>query len=73
MGNKGFSHVHQAKVKYTADAFNKTAMYKQKSRNHLVGQIESFRIGDKEGKREDDLLDTFCYGVALALGNSKGF
>ena len=66
-------YVHQAKVKYTAHAFNKTAMYKQKSRNHLVEQIESFRIGDKEGKREDDLLDTFCYGVALALGNNEGF
>ncbi|SFK89590.1 hypothetical protein SAMN05444581_1633, partial [Methylocapsa palsarum] len=23
--------------------------------------------------REDDLLDTFCYGVAIALGNSEGF
>jgi hypothetical protein len=23
--------------------------------------------------REDDLLDTFCYGIALALGNSEGF
>ena len=66
-------YVHQAKVKYTAHAFNKTATYKQKSRNHLVEQIESFRMGDKEGKREDDLLDTFCYGVALALGNIKGF
>jgi phage terminase large subunit-like protein len=66
-------YVHQARVKYTAHAFNKTAMYKQKSRNHLVEQIDSFRIGDKEGKREDDLLDTFCYGVALALGNSEGF
>jgi phage terminase large subunit-like protein len=66
-------YVHQAKVKYTAHAFNKTAVYKQKSRNHLMEQIESFRIGDKDGKREDDLLDTFCYGVALALGNSEGF
>jgi hypothetical protein len=23
--------------------------------------------------REDDLLDTFCYGVAIALGNESGF
>ena len=44
-----------------------------KSRNHLIEQVESFRIGDKENKREDDLLDTFCYGIAIALGNNDGF
>lgn len=66
-------YVHRGMVKYTDHAFNKTAIYKQKARNHLVEQIESFRIGDKEKKREDDLLDTFCYGIALALGDNKGF
>jgi hypothetical protein len=34
-----------------------------------MDQVESFRVGDKE----DDLLDTFCYGIALALGDSNGF
>jgi hypothetical protein len=29
----------------------------------------SFRIGDNENRKEDDLLDTFCYGIALALGD----
>jgi hypothetical protein len=24
-------------------------------------------------KREDELLDTFCYGIAIALGNNDGF
>ena len=24
-------------------------------------------------KREDDLLDAFCYGIAIALGNREGF
>ena len=66
-------YVHQGKVKYTDHAFNKTAVYKQQSRNHLVDQIERFRILDKAQKREDDLLDTFCYGIALALGNNRGF
>jgi hypothetical protein len=66
-------YVHQGKVKYTDHAFNKTAIYKQQSRNHLVDQIERFRIGDRNQKREDDLLDTFCYGIALALGNKEGF
>jgi hypothetical protein len=66
-------YVHRGDVKYTEHAFNKIAVYKQKSRNHLVDQIERFRIGDKDKKREDDLLDTFCYGIALALGNNAGF
>jgi hypothetical protein len=66
-------YVHRELVKYTECAFNKTVVYKTHSRNHLLEQIESFRVGDKGGDREDDLLDTFCYGIALALGNSAGF
>jgi hypothetical protein len=66
-------YVHQGRVKYSDHAFNKVATYKRKSRNHLLDQIESFRIGDKHSDREDDLLDTFCYGIALSLGNSDGF
>jgi hypothetical protein len=60
-------------VKYTSPAFDKVLVYKQKSANHLVDQIEGFRVGDRKSNREDDLLDTFCYGIALALGNSEGF
>jgi hypothetical protein len=66
-------YVHRGNVKYTTHAFNKTSIYKRKSRNHLVEQIESFRIGDKDSDREDDLLDTFSYGIAIALGNNEGF
>jgi hypothetical protein len=66
-------YVYQGQVKYTDHAFNKTVIYKGKARNHLVEQVENFRVGDKDNKREDDLLDTFCYGIALALGNGKGF
>jgi hypothetical protein len=66
-------HVYCGRVKYSEAAFNKISLYKQKSRNHLLEQVESFRIGDKNSDREDDLLDTFCYGIALALGNSDGF
>ena len=66
-------YVHRGNVKYSDYAFNKVTVYKQKSRNHLVEQIESFRIGDKKSDREDDLLDTFAYGIAISLGNSEGF
>jgi hypothetical protein len=66
-------YVHREMVKYGDYAFNKIATYKQKSRNHLIDQIENFRVGDKKSDREDDLLDTFCYGIAIALGNKEGF
>jgi hypothetical protein len=66
-------YVYRGLVKYTDHAFNKTTTYKRRSRNHLVDQIESFRVGDKDNKREDDLLDTFCYGIALSLGDRDGF
>ena len=66
-------YVHRGQVKYTEYAFNKMVTYKQKARNHLLEQIESFKIGDKKSNREDDLLDTFCYGIAIALGNNEGF
>ena len=66
------TYVEQDKVKYSEYAFNKITIYKQQSRNHLLDQVESFRIGDKNSTREDDLLDTFCYGIAIALGNSEG-
>ena len=66
-------YVYCGNVKYTDHAFNKTTIYKRNSRNHLVEQVESFRIGDKDKKLENDLLDTFCYGIAIGLGNSDGF
>ena len=66
-------YVFRGQVKYTDYAFNKATEYKRRTKNHLMDQIEGFRMGDKDGKREDDLLDTFCYGMALSLGNSEGF
>jgi hypothetical protein len=66
-------YVHRGNVKYSDYAFNKVSIYKQKSRNHLLDQVESFRMGDKQSGREDDALDTFCYGIAIALGNQEGF
>jgi len=66
-------YVHRGEVKYSDYAFNKITTYKQKTRNHLIDQVEGFRVGDKKNDREDDALDTFCYGIAIALGNSEGF
>ncbi|MBS0222556.1 MAG: hypothetical protein JSR91_17640 [Proteobacteria bacterium] len=65
-------YVHRERVKYSEHAFTKTSVYKGRSRNHLLDQVEGFRMGDKGSDREDDLLDTFCYGIALALGDQNG-
>jgi hypothetical protein len=66
-------YVYRGEVKYTDYAYNKVTDHKRRTKNHLVDQIESFRMGDKDSKREDDLLDTFCYGISLSLGDNKGF
>jgi hypothetical protein len=66
-------YVYRGLVKYTDQALHKITTYKRRSRNHLVDQIENFRVGDKDNKREDDLLDTFCYGIAISLSNQEGF
>jgi phage terminase large subunit-like protein len=63
--------VYQGRVKYSDYAFQKIVSYKGKSRNHFLEQVEGFRIGDKKSDREDDLLDTFCYGIALALDKGR--
>jgi hypothetical protein len=47
-------YVHRGFGKYTDRAFEKTIIYKRHSRNHLLDQVESFRIGDRESDREDD-------------------
>jgi hypothetical protein len=60
-------YVYRGSVKYTDYALDKTTVHKRKSRNHLSTKSKAFRIGDKDNKREDDLLDTFCYGIAIGL------
>jgi len=66
-------YVYRGMVKISRPAFDKTSMYKGSTRNHLLGQVVGFRIGSKNTQREDDLLDCFTYGAAIALGNSEGF
>jgi hypothetical protein len=66
-------YVYQGKVKIARLAYDKVTTYKGTSRNHLLGQVVGFRVGNKDATREDDLLDGFTYGVAIALGNSEGF
>lgn len=65
---------YRGEIKMSDVAYNKVFMHKGVTRNHLVSQVTSFRIGDPEAaKRADDLLDAYCYGPILALGDGEGF
>lgn len=66
--------VFRGEVKLSDAAYNKNDVeFKGAIRNHMVSQVTTFRIGDKEAyKRADDLLDTFTYAVAITLGDSEG-
>jgi hypothetical protein len=60
-------YVSVGKVKYSEHAYRKTVDFKQRHANHLLKQVHSFNVGVPD--QEDDLVDCFCYGVALALGD----
>jgi len=64
-------YVYRGDVKVSRPAFEKVVNYKGQSRNHLLGQVCGFRMGQKDGPR--DLLDCFTYAVAIALGNNEGY
>jgi len=58
-------NVFSNKVHISEYAYNKTVLLNGKTANHLLTQITSFRLGIDNKK--DDLLDTFCYAIKLAL------
>lgn len=66
-------YVYQGLVKLARRAYDKVTTYKSVTRNHLVAQVISYRVGDKDNKRDDDAADTFMYGIAISLGNAEGF
>ena len=66
-------YIHQGKVKISREAHDKVSVYKDTRKNHLLGQVLGFRIGDDDPRRQDDLLDCFTYGTAIALGDAGGF
>lgn len=58
--------VHAGQVKFTRPAYERVSAYKGVTKNHLLGQILRFHPSVKD-QGEDDLLDAFAYGVAVAL------
>jgi hypothetical protein len=67
------SPVWRGDVKFSEDAYAKEMTYRDTNRNHMLSQISTFRMGDKDAaRRSDDLLDTFTYAIAITLGDSEG-
>lgn len=65
--------VFRGEVKFSEHAYDKTVTYRDVSRNQMLSQVAGFRVGDKQAaKRADDLLDTFCYAIAITLGEQEG-
>lgn len=65
-------YVYRGEVKFTRFAHEKVTSFKGQTRNHLLAQVCGFRLGQKT-PHQMDLLDTFCYGVAIALGDADGY
>ena len=64
-------HVSAQEVKLSRHAYDKTSIYNGRSGNHFLMQVFRFQIGIKD--QEDDILDCFCYGIAIGLGGPKGY
>lgn len=65
-------YVFRGDVKFSEYAHNKIVNFKGQSMNHLKSQVCGYRMGTKVPHTQD-LLDCFCYGVAIALGDSDGY
>ncbi len=66
--------VYRGEVKFSAYAYDKVMEFKGQTRNHLMSQVTSYRLGDKDAaKRADDLSDTFTYGIIIGLNGPEGF
>lgn len=65
--------VQQGLIRIAEPAFNRTSIFRGQSKNHFLSQVFGFRLNDKDAlRRADDLLDCFCYGIAVGLGDNMG-
>lgn len=61
----------QQKVKIATPAFERVSLFRGQSRNHFITQTTTFSLSDpRAAQRSDDLLDCFCYGIIIGLGET---
>lgn len=63
-------YVTRGDVKISRFAYDKVTSHKGRSANHFINQVFRYQIGVKD--QEDDILDCFCYGIAIGIGNGQG-
>jgi len=66
-------YIAKGSVKISEHAFNKTKLYRGQTKNHFWDQIGRFGMGQSKADHMKDCLDTFTYGILIALGNVDGF
>ena len=66
-------YVNRGLIKISRAANDKVTVYKGRSRNHLLYQVTTYRMGVGTTTDEDELFDCFCYSCAVAFGNVDGF
>lgn len=66
-------YVHAGEVKMAGEAWYKQVTFKGEDNNHLRKQVFGFTPSNDDLGKDLDLLDAFCYGVAISLGNNEGF
>lgn len=65
---------YSGQCKISRYAFDKTVEWKGRTLNHLLQQVSTFRIGDKEAyKRADDLLDCATYSMIVGCADARTF
>lgn len=63
-------YVTRGDVKISRQAYDKIVPYKGRAGNHFIMQTFRFQLGVKD--QQDDLLDCWCYSIAIALGDWQG-
>lgn len=65
---------HRGLCKISGHAYDKLVNVNGVTRNHLKSEVIGFRLGDPQAhKRADELLDDYCYTLAVTCGDGKGF
>jgi hypothetical protein len=65
-------YVYTGLIKMTQEAYDKTVVYKGRSKNHCLDQVTTFRMNVGTPSDDDELFDCFCYGASIMFGDSKG-
>jgi hypothetical protein len=67
-------YIYRGMVKLSRQAYEKQTVYKETSRNHFLGQVVGYKVGDKDAaRRSDEFVDCLTYGCIVALGNEDGY